>query len=522
MSHGPSFYRTTLSSLPTELAVQLDQLCQGATAELLLDTLIRFVCGAHCPDAVSDQTRAQWPKSQQDAQKAIDLLFPPHEGFKRPRDSGESQHDNLPPNAKRQKLTPQGELSSPEDYGPPIFTLHGISVTSPVRKKVDITILKNAVRFTTPNTQSIESTIPLSALRRAFLVPTRGKTKAHWTIVMISSDTPDRGKPNSSSALANPQVIFGVDASATSSFVTTTYDPDSNPTPSNVPKGGATLPSLKTFLSHLEGVQVLEPTVDVFKSACVGSGTNAGQDGIPGVEAYRAAKAGDLWFMKEGILWGGSKPCEFWAVEDLLDKSEGVRILNPGGRTFSVALTRKSSDELVEDEEDVGTETEFTLIDSREQDGVNQWIRQHRHLFGKGASSKATGAETPKIEQVHVRRPMTINEIGDESDDEDKDFEMDSSSEENNAESSDESSEDDGERGEDDNESEGTTEDSNIDEEGEEEEELKVENHPLLRPGAVPRMSRAAVDMVVDMVKNDVLGIVESEEEEDEQDELDE
>ena len=39
-----------------------------------------------------------------------------------------------------------------------------------------------------------------------------------------------------------------------------------------------------------------------------------------------------------------------------------------------------------------------------------------------------------------------------------------------------------------------------------EEEELDPKHHPLLRPGAMPRMSRAAVEAVVGMVEQDMMG----------------
>ncbi|KAF8346648.1 histone chaperone Rttp106-like-domain-containing protein [Amanita rubescens] len=509
------YFRSIAPFLPTELAIQLEQLCQGSPTEPLIDALIRFVCGAECPETLSDNIRSQWSEKQQDAKRALSTLFPSTFDVKRPRE-GDDQHVDRVSGSKRQRLTPStsdvasDEQRTLEDVGQPVFTLCAISATSPVRKKVDITIHKSALRFASTGSSSIEATVPLSALHRAFLLPTRGKSKAHWTVVLISSDTPDRGKLNSSSAQPSPQVIFGIDATTSSPLTTVKYDDGSETTREMVPKGNATLPSLNAFLSHL-GIQVLEPTADVFKSACSGYGANAGQGGIPGVEAYRAAKVGSLWFMKEGILWGESKPCEFWAVEDLLSTREGLRLLpNAGGRTCSVTLTRKGSDEIPADE-DVGVETEFTMIDSREQDGISQWVRAHQHLFGrKGTGTKEKIDKSPA--KVY-RGPVTIHQIGYESDSEDEDFHM--KSLDDDSENSDSSNESEDE-GSNDDESEAEARDS--DAEGEDEEELKEENHPLLRRGAVPRMSKAAMNMVVNMVEEDFLGRSEDAEE----DELDE
>ncbi|KAK2464122.1 hypothetical protein APHAL10511_003870 [Amanita phalloides] len=495
------YYRTVLPSLPGELAIQLEQLCHVPSTEPLLDVVIRFICGAGCPETFSDTIRSQWSKKQQEMRKALYALCPSSLGLKRAR---EGDTDIVSGN-KRQKFTPTNsdvcldERSTLEDVGQPVFTLRSISVTSPIRKKVDITIHKTSIRFTSPGTHSIEATVPLSALHRAFLLPTRGKHKAHWTIVLISSDNPDRGKPNRSSAQAFPQVIFGVDATTTSSLATTKYNSKSEPTNETVPKGGTTLPSLKIFLSYLD-TQILEPTTKVFTSACSGYGANAGQNGIPGVEAYRAAKAGSLWFMKEGILWGESKPCEFWAVEDLLGKGEGLRLLtNPGGRTCSVTLTRRGGDEVSPDDEDVGIESELTMIDSREQEGITQWVRSHRHLFGRKGPGKEENQKARSPAKAYAGA-MTIHQFGGASDDEDEDFEMESEDEDSGSGSSSESDEE-YDKGE-----ESGAQDSDAEGSDEEVEELKEEHHPLLQRGAVPRMSKATIEMIVSMVEEDFRG----------------
>ena len=55
-------------------------------------------------------------------------------------------------------------------------------------------------------------------------------------------------------------------------------------------------------------------------------------------------------------------------------------------------------------------------------------------------------------------------------------------------------------------------------------EELDPAHHPLLRPGAMPRMSRAAVDAVVGMVEQDLMGGarrgMQADDESEEEDEL--
>ena len=155
-----------------------------------------------------------------------------------------------------------------EDAGPPLFTLHSISATSPVRKKVDITIHESSIRFTHPSTHAVEATVTLSSLHRAFIVPTRGKSRAYWTVILLSSDI----------ASALPQIIFGMDAQTLTPASATTYGSAMQPATQTFAKGSATLPLLRDFLSHLpaQALPVLEPSTAVFRSACVGACVGAG------------------------------------------------------------------------------------------------------------------------------------------------------------------------------------------------------------------------------------------------------
>ncbi|GLB44549.1 putative histone chaperone Rttp106-like [Lyophyllum shimeji] len=492
------FLRAILPSLPSDFATQVQTLC-GATpespAEHILDTLIRFISGAECaPGAAIDA--AQWNEKQQAAAQILNgMIRRPTSETKRQR---EDDFEPTSQASKRQRSAVEDATEaaaprvSPDD---PLFAIHSVSATAPVRRKVDITIYRTALTITHPTTHAVEASIPLSTLTRAFLLPTRGKTKGHWTVVLLSSDIPDRGKPATPAAPLNPQVIFGIDAVAPSPLSLTAYG-GTTPTSIVVPKGRPTRPSLLDFLSRLP-VPLIEPTPDVFKSVCVGftSGVSANQEGVPGVEAYRGAKAGTLWFAREGVLWGESKPCEFWALEDLIGKSEGLRVVGVSGRTCTVVLTRKSigEEEVAEGEEDVGVETEFQMVDVREKPGIEAWVRTFRHLFGK----KKVAGEVKTIGQLEE----------DESDEEDEDFVIDSEDELSGSSTSDTSDEEeDEEGGGSEKDAEESDEEEQLESDGEEE-ELKEENHPLLRPGAVPRrMQRGVIDMVVGMVEEDMLG----------------
>ncbi|KAJ7468720.1 histone chaperone Rttp106-like-domain-containing protein [Mycena latifolia] len=489
MSAATPFLTAISSALPTGLSESLVAFQTPETAQAL-DTLIRFVSGADSPDPEAQQ---QWSERQHEALTALGALTKASStNGKRQRE----QENGSDSEAKRQKL----DFAASAEDGPPLFTLHAISTTSPIRKKVDITVYASSVTFVNPSTRAVESSIHLSALTRAFLLPTRGKMKAHWTVVVLSSDTPDRGKKPAAQS-SSPQIIFGLDATAPGAVKYTTY---TGPTaePNTLKTGTPTRTLLVDFLARL-GLPVLEPVPAVFKSACAGPAASACEGGVPGVEAYRAAKAGTLWFLDAGVLWGESKPCEFWPLEDLLSKAEGLRVVSATGRTCTVLLTRKSPPEeraeLEEGEADPGVEATFSLIDGREQEGINKWVREHRDLFGK---AKTAGAGALQVQ--------------DDSDEEDGDFEADSESDGGSVTSgSSESGEESGSEEAEDSDGEPGGEDADGDED--EEEELRPENHPLMRPGAMPRMSRAAIDMVAAMVEGDFAGSGED----DGEDELD-
>lgn len=199
--------------------------------------------------------------------------------------------------------------------------------------------------------------------------------------------------------------------------------------------------------------------------------------------------------------------------------SEGVRVVSATGRTCSVYLTRKGSggggdedeegeEEDGDEEEDLGEETEFAMIEGREMEGISRWVRERRGAFGRTPGSGPVDEEARgKQEKVVHAGPMTINQIGDDEDeDEDGSFEGSSSDSGSGGASSGEEGTDGGDEGEreplDEDEDDGGDAEGDEDGEG----ELDPAHHPLMRPGAMPRMSRAVLDMVVDLVEDDMMG----------------
>lgn len=459
--------------------------------------------------------------------------------------------DGGEPESKKAKSSSSSDQTPEDDQ--PLYTLHAISVSSPIRKKLDVTIHKSSIRFANAITKATELSIPISHLKRAFLLPTRGKTKPHWTVLIMSSDMPvPTGKASAAATKEEqPQIVFGVDAVTAAVFLITDHTKKDvggvgeNPTSSSStshPKGTSVLPHLHAFLSHLP-FRTLEPSTAVFKSAVSTSG-----DGTAGVEGYRGAKNGTLWFFSEGLLWDG-KPGEFWSVADLvggkrgkgqvdvdLGGAEGVRTVSATGRSCSVIICRKvvvqgqGDEEDQEEEEEESVDTDVGMVDGKEQEGIARWVKKHRHLFGVAPVA---------MDEDGTGKQLAVPEE-DDSDEDDSDFEGSSSDGGSPSSSSGEDEDVDAggsnrrrrKRGGDDDDAmsedlgsgseRSDSEDGDAEDEGdanganeneddeedteEEDEDLDPARHPLLRPGAMPRMSRAAIDAVVGMVENDLMG----------------
>ncbi|KAI0661921.1 hypothetical protein C8Q70DRAFT_1051433 [Cubamyces menziesii] len=505
-------------------------------AKSLVETLLRLAVGAPAPD---DLTVSGWDSIQDRAATIINELKSSHNG----RSQKRSREDEPLPSTKRLKSNGGDSETPPAEHDPPLFTLNALSVSSPIRKKVNITVHRSSIRLTNPATQNEEHPpIPLAALQRAFLLSTRGKSKPHWTVALMASDVPaPTGKAAEALKTASvPQLVFGLDATLTANFTTTSYDDSGATKTEPYTKGSASLPALRSFLSRIP-ISTLEPSTTIFRSAAAPSG-----DGVAGVEAYRGAKQGTLWFLHEGVLWDG-KPCEFFALEHLAPAArneqtyDGVRTLSATGRTCSVILRRigggpakkptnghqKGEDHGDEesDDEAEGEDIDFGMVDGREQETIGRWIKSHRHLFGKSPQSSPSPIAGSTVVDPKGKGKAKAEDPRNEDteDEEDSDFTMDSSDEESSDDSDDSnalgSGAGEGEGSDD--EEEGDASDDMTDDEVE---ELDPAHHPLLRPGAMPRMSRAAVDAVVGMVEQDLMGGarrgMQADDESEEEDEL--
>lgn len=407
----------------------------------------------------------------------------------------------------------------------------------------------------------------LKDLKRSFILPTHGKHKPHYTMIMISSDVtsiPKGSTTTTDSGETHWQICLGSELTPPN-LVTRSKDSPA----CHHPKGASICPVYDAF-------QGFAPhNVNAFKP-WTSDHTNV--SGGTGVDGYRAAKPGTLWFLREGILWD-AKPIEFWAVEDLVPADGGkggqvmggVRMLSATGRSCTVILRRrvprvkKAGDDEDDDGEDV-VETDFEGIEGKEQDGISEWCRKYSKNFGGSsltATSTAKTSASAPAPSVSVKgkgkaratdddmevdgeggsakpsdllnNPLAEDE-GDLDDDNftDSDSELSDGSDSEDGKGSDDSAGDSGGDSdsdadeEEDGEGEMEGEESRPEPESEEiedgeEEPLDPKHHPLLRPGAMPKkVSKAVLNSVVGMMEEDFgMKVAAAAAGSDEEDELD-
>lgn len=169
---------------------------------------------------------------------------------------------------------------------------------------------------------------------------------------------------------------------------------------------------------------------------------------------------------------------------------DGVRTISATGRSCSVILTRKETEQPID----------IQMVDGKEQDPITRWVRANQHRFGKSDDPGVAAAQ-------------------DESDEEDEDYVFDSSDDDGGSATSDSSDEAGGGNGDEEAEAEVSGDEGS--DEDDEVEELDPAKHPLLRPGAMPKMSKAAVEAAVGIVEDTFMGgSADDGEDEEEEDQL--
>ena len=391
----------------------------------------------------------------------------------------------------------------------------------------------------------------LKDLKRSFILPTHGKQKPYYTMIMLSSDVTNIPKGSTTdSGETHWQICLGSELNPPNLVTRSGGLPDHHH-----PKGASICPvydAFQEFAPH--GVNGLKPWTSDHTNASGGTG----------VDGYRAAKSGTLWFLRQGILWD-TKPIEFWAVGDLVpaDGGEGgqslggVRMLSATGRTCTVILRRRVPKAKEDGDEgdggDDAVETDFGMIEGKEQEGISEWCRKYSKNFGGSSLAAASTTQIPSSapapspsvkgkgkaratnDDMEVdgedgttnRLDLSSNPMAEDEGDLDDDNYTGSDSEVSDGSDEEDNDGSDGsiDASGGDSDTEGEGEESRPEpesEEDEDEEPLDPKHHPLLRPGAMPKkISKAALNAVVGMMEEEFGMTAADDAGGDEEDELD-
>lgn len=372
-----------LDSLPPSLKNHLQQLLTTNDSDQTrksLENLLKFILGNPHP-ATSNDTQSAWEHAQSIWKNKLNTLTNGSISVKRPLDQDAESNGK----SKKPKLEVSGE---------PLFTVHGISVATPIRKKMDVTIGTSAITLTLPGSDTLEASIALTDLNRAFLLSTPGKAKPHHTIVLMNDGTFSKDKDTKSTDL--PHIIFGIDATLTTPLKATAHTPSSSST--THPKASPSLPLLLEFFSHL-------PSTFPFYDTSRATFRSAVDKSECGITAYLGAKEGHLYFFKEGILWGEKKPCMWYGIGDL----ERAKAWTVTGRNASLYLEQVHEGDLEEDEPPPSIE--FSMIDGKEIGGMQDWIATAQSSFGssKSGTSAAVATKTTSSSKAAKSSPLSNN-----------------------------------------------------------------------------------------------------------------
>ena len=512
---------------------------QGAGAHRpfskFIDTALRLALGGPARPDDAPQIRDAWLEIQTSVQRALHALHPSPSSSQQPAKRKHSPSSLLPSNTinnnnnnnKKPKYEDGGGDDSggdgdDDDSDVPQLTLHAISATAPVRHKVDITLHARTLRLAHSTTGAPTARCARTALTRVFLLPTRARSSGalQWTALLLAGDKPASPAPRGkeAKATATKAVRFELACSV----------PDSS-SPATIPRMTVHAPTSSSSVPTSPVTSAREAVITLLSSTIPGTtpvALTTVERGAPltGITAHRGVRETSLWFFDDdanggaGILADG-RPAEFWALGDLARGEAGVRVRTATGRTCSVVLMRRGSGDGEEDGEEEGEEegeeTEFQMIDGKERESILEWVRRHRGAFG---IAKIREEEDDETLAPRDAANTEAGKDGGEDSDSDSNFEVSEGSDGGSpspSSSSGSGSSSDAGTGdhEDEGEGESRSENESGGEPGDDDEDNMMElddddpkHHPLLRAGALPKMSRAAMDAAVELVVGDLVG----------------
>lgn len=273
------------------------------------------------------------------------------------------------------------------EVGKPRMTVADTSFQQPIRKKLDLQFTERAlIALLDPRRKDAEFLVLRTDIAVAFCVPTPEKLAPNYTYCVLPRLRPGK-RPRKGGEFADA-IVWTVIASWGSAFK---------------PKfvGGFTRRQDETlkdmfdcFLSSGPGERpqrlLVEPRMEDFCSAKGAAGSLSGPTFH--VAAHQGAKAGFLWFLSQGILWGLKKPVAWYAHERIAR----VGFASVLARTFNLSLVVKGGEGGEEEEEE---EVEYGMLDVSEQAGVARYLAKY-NLTGGGSRAPSSSLMAVKGEDV--------------------------------------------------------------------------------------------------------------------------
>ncbi|KAJ3804553.1 hypothetical protein F5876DRAFT_70537 [Lentinula aff. lateritia] len=324
----PSLH-SVISVLPGDIGRDLRELSSAETRRekesgvaVAVENVVRFVCGGGRYEGNEEKKDKTSGRAEEwvSGQKMFRELVKSGRGFrvevglglKRNREEEEEEEEPSKNNPKKQRVS----------RDPPQHTLHSISLPSPIHKKANITIHERTVRINTGGAPERARLSPPPRPPPRVRIPDHRETqKKHWSVALLTTDAGPRPKNKALGGAANDkQIVFGVDAVATTPISTTT---------TTIEKGQETI------------------TIDDDFRIYPPSPSNSLSHSLPALPlaANLAAKPGTLWLTPLGILWSDSHPAMFLSLHDLTSHAtgptEGVQTQSATGRVCVVVVTRR-------------------------------------------------------------------------------------------------------------------------------------------------------------------------------------
>lgn len=303
--------------------------------------------------------------------------------------------------SKRPKLEDHKETSSvPKERlasssTEAILRVPELSIVTPIRKKLDLTITSTSIAASIPGVEKFEIEVPVSDIRCIALLPVPEKAAKMWNycIFRISSDEAVVFTvPDSAPKMASGSAMSSPDKGSSSScreLITSVFN------------------------QCLQGLKVSEPSTQDFVSAL--PQPHRKHEPAVHVTAHRGSKEGYLFFLAQGLVYGFKRPLLFIPLENI----QSVTYNDILQRTFNLTVTVTSD----------GTEDshEFSMIDISEHDRVDKYIRKYQLNDASLSEARRAKVANPKNVATESEISKAADEIAagisgnapDNSDDED-------------------------------------------------------------------------------------------------------